>query len=64
MKKEYYPSIPKSALFQRRYIAKRSAHSRGSTVDLTIVPLPLPLYDQIKDELSPKQFDSLRRANS
>ena len=37
MKKEYYPNVPKSELFQRGYIASKSGHTRGSTVDLTIV---------------------------
>lgn len=36
-KAQYYPSLPKDELFDRGYIAKRSGHSRGSTVDLTIV---------------------------
>lgn len=37
MKDEYYPNIPdKSQLFELGYIAKRSSHSRGSTVDLSI----------------------------
>jgi D-alanyl-D-alanine dipeptidase len=31
------PAVPKSELFQRGYIAARSGHSRGSTVDLTLV---------------------------
>lgn len=33
----YYPDVPKSALFDRGYIAARSGHSRGSTVDLTLI---------------------------
>ena len=33
----YYPKIKKSKLFPLGYIAERSGHSRGSTVDLTIV---------------------------
>ncbi len=33
----YYPKIKKSDLFPLGYIAERSGHSRGSTVDLTIV---------------------------
>ena len=33
----YYPEINKSQLFPMGYIAERSGHSRGSTVDLTIV---------------------------
>lgn len=36
-KPEFYPNIPKSELFQRGYIASKSGHSRGSTVDLTII---------------------------
>ncbi len=34
---DYYPNVDKSELFARGYIAERSGHSRGSTVDLTIV---------------------------
>ena len=41
-KKEFYPDIPKSRLFQDGFIARKSGHSRGSTVDLTIVPVPTP----------------------
>ncbi|HUA34234.1 MAG TPA: M15 family metallopeptidase [Candidatus Binataceae bacterium] len=40
MKKEFYPHIDKADLIRLGYIASPSAHSRGSTVDLTIVPLP------------------------
>lgn len=39
MKTEYYPKVPKSELFKRGYIASKSGHSRGSTIDLTIVNL-------------------------
>lgn len=39
-KAEFYPTLKKSTLFKRGYIARRSAHSRGSTVDLTIIKLP------------------------
>lgn len=39
MKKEYYPKIPKSQLFNLGYIASKSGHTRGSTVDLTIIDL-------------------------
>lgn len=38
-KNEYYPEIRKSLLLRRGYIAGRSGHSRGSTVDLTLVVL-------------------------
>ena len=42
-KTEYYPDVPKSALFDRGYIAARSGHSRGSTVDLTLTRDGVPL---------------------
>jgi D-alanyl-D-alanine dipeptidase len=38
MKGEFYPRTDKASLFALGYIAIRSAHSRGSTVDLGIVP--------------------------
>ncbi len=40
MKAAFYPDVDKSRLFAEGYIASRSGHSRGSTVDITIVPLP------------------------
>ncbi|RII19363.1 D-alanyl-D-alanine dipeptidase [Streptomyces sp. YIM 130001] len=40
MKAEFYPQVDKSRLFEDGYIAEKSGHSRGSTVDLTIVKLP------------------------
>ncbi|MEV8353828.1 M15 family metallopeptidase [Streptomyces niveus] len=40
MKPEFYPQVDKSRLFADGYIAEKSGHSRGSTVDLTIVKLP------------------------
>ena len=42
MKEEFYPSLDKSHLFPDGYIAKQSGHSRGSTMDMTIVPNPPP----------------------
>ena len=40
MKQAFYPEEPKRELFRRGYIARQSGHSRGSTMDLTLVPLP------------------------
>ncbi|MGW1053830.1 M15 family metallopeptidase [Streptomyces sp. NPDC002521] len=40
MKGEFYPNVDKTRLFEDGYIAKKSGHSRGSTMDLTIVKLP------------------------
>ncbi len=39
MKAEFYPGVKKENLFRDDYIAARSGHSRGSTIDLTIVSL-------------------------
>lgn len=39
MKAEFYPRINKADFFKLGYAAKRSGHSRGSTVDLTIIPI-------------------------
>lgn len=39
MKSEYYPDVAKKDLFRLGYIAAKSGHTRGSTVDLTIVDL-------------------------
>lgn len=39
MKQEYYPKVRKSQLFNLGFIASKSGHTRGSTVDLTIVNL-------------------------
>jgi D-alanyl-D-alanine dipeptidase len=38
-KADYYPNIDKSQLFALGYIAERSGHSRGSTLDVTLVNL-------------------------
>lgn len=37
IKKAFYPSINRSNAFELGYISKRSAHSRGSTVDLSLI---------------------------
>ena len=39
MKAAYYPDVDKKDLFREGYIAARSSHTRGSTVDLTIIGL-------------------------
>ena len=38
-KRIYYPNIKKSELFKSGYIAYKSGHSRGSTVDVSLVEL-------------------------
>jgi len=57
MKVQFYPNVKKKDLFAKGYIAIKSGHSRGSTVDLTIVSLktrqilnmgsPYDLFDDI-----------------
>ncbi|MBR0405521.1 MAG: M15 family metallopeptidase [Eggerthellaceae bacterium] len=39
MKPFFYPDLDKEDLFLRGYIAKQSSHSRGSTVDLTLLEM-------------------------
>ena len=39
MKPYFYPDLEKQELFSRGYIAKESSHSRGSTVDLTLLDM-------------------------
>jgi zinc D-Ala-D-Ala dipeptidase len=42
MKAEFYPRVDKADFFKLGYVAEQSGHSRGSTMDLTIVPLLYP----------------------
>jgi len=37
MRAAFYPDVEKRDLFERGFIARRSGHSRGSTVDLTLL---------------------------
>jgi zinc D-Ala-D-Ala dipeptidase len=45
-KQRHYPNIEKAEMFKNGYVAAKSGHSRGSTVDLT-------LYHLATDELAP-----------
>jgi D-alanyl-D-alanine dipeptidase len=36
-KSHYYPRVNKADVFELGYVAKRSGHSRGSTIDLTLI---------------------------
>ena len=57
MKPFFYPDLDKAELFKRGYIAKQSSHSRGSTVDLTLLDMstgkeldmggPFDFFDEI-----------------
>ena len=39
MKPYFYPELQKQELFMKGYIASKSSHSRGSTVDLTLLDM-------------------------
>lgn len=39
MKEYFYPDLEKQELFSKGYIAKLSGHSRGSTIDLTLLDM-------------------------
>ncbi len=39
MKPYFYPDLEKTELFSKGYVAKQSRHSRGSTVDLTLLDM-------------------------
>ena len=38
-KQEFYPNVKKENLFKEGYIASKSGHSRGSTLDMTLVDI-------------------------
>ncbi|MBN9332785.1 M15 family metallopeptidase [Devosia sp.] len=62
MQAEFYPRVDKAELFILGYIAERSGHSRGSTVDLTIEPVlrpdtkPFAAGDDLVDCILPGRF--------
>ncbi len=57
MKASYYPNVKKKDLFKEGYIAARSGHSRGSTIDLTIegfdMGTPFDFFDPSSHTISP-----------
>ena len=63
MKETYYPYVQKRELFKDGYIAAKSGHSRGSTVDLTIDGFDMgspfdyfdPLSHTMSEEITSKQ---------
>lgn len=48
-KADFYPDINKNTLIRDGYIAARSSHSRGSTVDLTIISLQSETAEEALD---------------
>ena len=60
-KKEFYPTVDKRNLFADGYIAVKSGHSRGSTIDLTIVPIPLPYQPEFNIDDQCECFESTEK---
>ena len=72
MKPYFYPDLEKQELFVKGYIAKRSSHSRGSTVDLTLLDMktgrevdmgsPFDLFSEISHidctEITKEQYEN------
>lgn len=47
-KLQYYPRVNKADVFELGYVAKRSGHSRGSTVDLTLIKKDAQVHDVVE----------------
>ncbi len=72
MKPFFYPDLEKQELFAKGYIAKRSSHSRGSCVDLTLLDMktgkevdmgsPFDLFNEISHPdyrgITAEQYDN------
>ena len=72
MKPYFYPDLEKQELFEKGYIAKLSSHSRGSTVDLTLLDMrtgkeldmgsPFDMFSEISHpdcrDISKEQFEN------
>ncbi len=72
-KRFFYPEHPKPSLFTKGYVASRSGHSRGSTIDLTLFDMETEkevdmggTYDYLggrshpsyKGDLTPEQYEN------
>lgn len=72
MKESFYPNEGKDELFQLGYLARRSGHSRGSTIDLTLASAetgeeidmggPVDLLDE-RSHFATKQITEEQAAN-
>ena len=72
MKPYFYPELEKQELFSRGYVASKSSHSRGSTVDLTLLDMstgkeldmgsPFDLFSEVSHPdyrgITDEQFDN------
>lgn len=58
MKRSYYPEVDKRLLFEQGYISSKSGHTRGSTIDLTIIYTDGPNHGKELDMGTPWDFFS------
>lgn len=66
MKSLFYPDEPKEKLVARGYIDSLSGHSRGSTVDLTLVKNPKPgasFHEEKSDCRDPQNIEATGQLN-
>jgi D-alanyl-D-alanine dipeptidase len=68
MKRYFYPMHEKPSLFQKGYIASKSGHTRGSTVDLTLFDMQTEkevdmggTFDWFGEESHPSHTESLTK---
>ncbi len=75
MKPYFYPDLEKQELFSKGYIASQSGHSRGSTVDLTLLDMctgkeldmgsPFDLFSELSHpdsaDVTPDQYENRMR---
>ena len=71
MKVAYYPNEDKTLLIQKGYIADKSGHSRGSTLDLTLVErsslavldmgTPFDYFDTLSNTADPRIIEQQKR---
>ena len=75
MKPYFYPELEKQELFSKGYVASQSSHSRGSTVDLTLLDMttgkeldmgsPFDLFSEVSHPdykgITPEQYENRMR---
>lgn len=59
MKSLFYPRIDKAKVFELGYVAEKSGHSRGSTVDISLLPLGAVLHEITPQSRKLKDFEFL-----
>ena len=63
-KATYYPKVAKRDLIEEGYIASKSSHSRGSSIDLTLIDLSDPKHPELDMGSSFDLFDPQSHAEN